>query len=57
LKKIDVIAKWVRDAIQTHQHAMTSHLNTILVLLSTPPKFYSNELQENERIHEPLQNG
>jgi hypothetical protein len=37
LKEIDVMAKWVKDAIQTHQCAMTSHLNIDLVLLSTPP--------------------
>jgi hypothetical protein len=51
LKEIDVMAKWVKDAIQTHQCAMTSHLNIDLVLLSTPPpKFHCNELQENESI-------
>jgi hypothetical protein len=39
LKEIDVMARWVKDVIWTHQHAMTSYLDTDLVLLSTPPSF------------------
>jgi hypothetical protein len=49
-KEIDVMVKWVRDAIRTHRCAMTSHLNIDLVLFSSPPKFHCNELQENEGI-------
>ncbi len=33
------MVKWVKDAIRTHQHVVTSCLNIDLVLFSTPPSF------------------
>jgi hypothetical protein len=38
-KEIDVMAKWVRDSIRTHQHVMTSHLNTDFMLFSPRQSF------------------
>jgi hypothetical protein len=39
LKEIDVMAKWVKDAIQTHQGVSISPIDTYLQMLSTLPSF------------------
>jgi hypothetical protein len=39
LKEIDVMAKWVKDAIETHQGVSTSLIDINLLMLSTPPSF------------------
>jgi hypothetical protein len=39
LKEIDGMAKWVKDAIQTHQGVSISLIDIDLLMLSTPPSF------------------
>jgi len=39
LQEIDVMAKWVKDAIQTYQGVNTSPIDIDLMMLSIPPSF------------------
>jgi len=39
LKEIDVMAKWAKNAIQTHQGVSTSPIDTNILMLSTPLSF------------------